>query len=215
MCILEKRTLSIEKPDIRVWITFLEGLYNLAKNDDSLWNIVGGATRTILDSYPLSFVGTKLMAIGLDASSSIEDTELASMILKRVTNEPSFRNTQPNRLSGVPFRAFKNALEVCLQTSDAESSRSIRESLEQMGDSYPIGAKSELHSLVLLCHAKVNDAENVKRDLDMMIDSGLKPRCVTVLPIWFMINTNYFLTSIPSTYLTVKNCMVQCFIQWR
>jgi len=175
MCILEKRTLSVEKPDIRVWITFLEGLHNSAKNDDSLWNMVGGATRTILDSYPRSFVGTKLMAIGLDASSSIEDTELAAMILKRVANEPSFRHTQPNRLSGVPVRALKNALEVCLQASDAESSRSIRESLEQMGDSYPIGAKSELHSLVLLCHAKVNDAENAKRDLDMMIDGGLKP----------------------------------------
>eukprot|EP00536_Pseudo-nitzschia_multiseries_P001959 jgi/Psemu1/235202/estExt_Genewise1.C_260079 len=173
--ILEQRTKSSEKPDIRVWITFLQGLHDSARNDDSLWNIVRGATRTILESYPRNFLGAKLMTIGLEASSSVEDTELASMILKRVANEPRNPDTKLNRPAIVPFRALKGSLEICLQTSDAESARSIRESLEQIDDPYPIGAKSELHSLVLLCHAKSNDAENAKRDLEMMINSGLKP----------------------------------------
>ena len=171
----------------------MEGLYHSAKNDDSLWNLVAGATGTILDSYPRSFVGRKLMTIGLDASSYTEDPELASVILKRVADEPSIHNSPSNstvddsrtivRPVKVPFRALKNALKICLRTSDAKSARSIRESLEQLGDQYPIGAQSELYSLVLLCHAKVNDVENAKRDLHMMIDKDMKPRYVIVLSI--------------------------------
>jgi len=183
--------LSTKKPEIRVWITFVEGLYHSAKNDDSLWNLVAGATRTILDSYPRNFVGRKLMTIGLDSSSYTEDPELASVILKRVADNPSIRDAPSNstvdnsqtiiRPAMVPFRALKNALKICLRTPDAKSARSIRSSLEQLGESYPVGAQSELYSLVLLCHAKANDAENAKRDLHMMIDKDMKPRYVVVL----------------------------------
>ena len=180
--ILEQKTLSQTIPDIRVWLTFLEGLYDSAKNDDSLWKLAAGATKTVLASYPQNVVGRKLMTIGLDASSYIEDTELASLILKRLANEdnPS-KFTADNsetiiRPAKVPFRALKNSLKLCLKTSDAKSAKSIRESLDEIGDPYPVGAKSELYSLVLMCHAKVNDAENAKRDLYMMKDNNMKPR---------------------------------------
>jgi len=185
LCILEQKTPSPKIPDIRVWITFLEGLYNSAKNDNSLWKLAADATKTILDSYPRSFVGRRLMTIGLDASSYIEDPELASSILKRLAAEPSIRNSPSNlmadtsqiimRSAKVPFRTLKNSLKICLKTSDAKSAKSIRESLDEIGDPYPVGAKSELYSLVLMCHAKINDAENAKRDLHLMIKNNMKP----------------------------------------
>lgn len=179
LCVLEERTLSTKKPEIRVWIPLLEGLYNSAKSDDSLWNLVGDAMKTVLGYYPTNFVGRKLMTVGLDASAHIEDPELASMILKRVADESSIRSIEAKTLATVPFRAVKNALEICLRASDGESARSIRESMERLADPYPDGAKSEIHSLVLLCHAKMNDLENVKHDLQVMIDSGMKPRYVS------------------------------------
>ncbi len=181
--ILEQKTLHGKAPDIRVWLTFLEGLYESAKNDDSLWKMAAGVTRTVLDTYPRSFVGRKLMIIGMDASSHIEDTKLISSILKRLAYEPSSPSDStvenPERIvrtAKVPFRAMKNALSICLKNSDAQSAQSIFESLNQIGDPYPIGAKYELCSLVLHCHAKVNDAKNAKGILDMMMESKMKPR---------------------------------------
>mmetsp|Transcript_23974 Transcript_23974/g.27436 ORF Transcript_23974/g.27436 Transcript_23974/m.27436 type:complete len:975 (+) Transcript_23974:160-3084(+) len=185
LVILENKTLSTKKPDRRVWITFMSGLYQSTKNDSSLWNLVASATKTILDSYPRNFVDGKLVAIGLDASSFTEDSKLASTILNRVANESIIRNPPSNYLVDdsqtmikpeiVPFRALKNALKTCLRTSDVRSARSIRASLDQLNHSYPIGAQSELHALVLLCHTKVGDAENAKRDLRIMIDHDMKP----------------------------------------
>jgi hypothetical protein len=160
---------------------FLEGVYDSAKNDDSLWNMVAGATRTVLDSYPRSFVGRKLMTMGLDASSHAQDPELVSLILKRLTDVPSTSNISSDletikRPEKVPLRALMNSLKICLKSSDAKSAESIRDSLDRIGDAYPHQAKSELYSLVLKCHAKVNDAESAKRDLDMMIANNMKPR---------------------------------------
>ena len=166
-----------------MWLTFLEGLYESAKNDDSLWKMAAGVTRSVLDTYPRSFVGRKLMTIGMEASSHIEDTKLISSILKRLAYEPggSSNFTVENserimRTAKVPFRALKNSLNICLKISDAQSAQSIFESMNQIGDPYPIGAKYELCSLVLQCHAKVNDAEKAKGMLDMMIESKMKPR---------------------------------------
>jgi hypothetical protein len=184
--ILENKTMSTKKPDLRVWITYMSGLYYSAKNDSSLWNIVAGATRTILDSYPTNFLGGKLVAIGLDASSFMEDSMLASIILKRVADEssmhdPSFNSvvddsqTMIKKSAMVPFRAVKNALKICLRTSDIGSASSIQASLDQLKESYPVGAQSELYALVLLCHAKVGDAENTKILLRLMIDQDMKP----------------------------------------
>ena len=186
MDILEQKILSGKIPDIRVWLTFLEGLYDSAKNDDSLWQMAADATRTVLDVYPRSFVGRKLMTVGLDASSRIEDTELISLLLKRLANEPSISTNKSSftvknsettmRPAKVPFRALKNSLGICLKTSDAKSAQSILESMNQIGDPYPSGAQYELYSLVLKCHAKVNDAENAKGDLRMMMEKKMKPR---------------------------------------
>lgn len=131
-------------------------------------------------------MGRKLTTIGLEASCNTEDPELASLILKRVADEPNAQNTPSNpsidnsrtimRAPKVPFRAIKNLLQICLKTSNVESATSIRESLEKLGDLYPTGAKRELHSLVLMCHAKVNNAETARRDLDAMIENKMKPK---------------------------------------
>ena len=173
--------MSAKKPDIGVWITYMSGLYYSAKNDSSLWNVVAGATRTILDSYPRNFVDGKLVAIGLDASSFMEDSMLASRILKRVADESSTQDRSFNSQTVVPFTAVKNALKICLRTSDIGSASSIQASLDQLKDSYPIGAQSELYALVLLCHAKVGDADNTRRNLRSMIDQDMKPGYVIVL----------------------------------
>ena len=184
--ILKEKTLSGKIPDIRVWLTFLEGLYDSAKNDDSLWQMAANGTRTVLDAYPRSFVGRKLMTIGLDASSRTEDTELIALILKRLANQPSTslkttRLTVDNseitmRPAKVPFRALKNSLRICFHTSDAKSAQSILESIERIEDPYPVGAKYELYSLVLKCHAKANDVENANRTLHTMKENNMKPR---------------------------------------
>ena len=57
--IFEKITLSTKKPDVRAWVTFIEGLHYSAKYDPSLWNLVAIATKTILNSYPNEFLGKR------------------------------------------------------------------------------------------------------------------------------------------------------------
>ena len=124
------------------------------------------------------------MTIGLHASSYIRDTKLISFILKRLANEPSI-SPYPSKLTAndagttmrpakVPFRTVKNALYLCLRTSDAGSAKSILDSVNQIGDTYPIGAKAELHSLVVKCLSKVNDAQNANCALRMMLENGMK-----------------------------------------
>jgi hypothetical protein len=116
----------------------------------------------------------------------MEDSVLASIILKRVADESSMRDRSSNSVvddsqTVVPFRAVKNALKICLRTSDIGSASSIQASLDQLKDSYPIGAQSELYALVLLCHAKVGDADNTRRNLRSMIDQDMKPGYVIIL----------------------------------
>lgn len=178
--------MSKKIPHIKVWQTFLQGLYDSAKNDESLWQVAADGTRIVLDAYPRHFLGSKLMTIGLDASSRIEDAQLMSLILKRLANEPSIstdnssltenNSERSDRPAKIPFRALKNSLLIALKASDAKSAQSILESMNQIEDPYPTGAKYELYSLVLKCHAKVNDAENAKGFLQMMIENNMKPR---------------------------------------
>ena len=183
--ILEERTQSGKIPHIRVWLTFLQGLYDSAKNDDSLWQIAADGTRMVLDAYHRHFMGRKLMTIGLDASFRIEDAQLMALIFNRLANEPSISTESPSlpeddsetsvRPAKIPFRALKNSLLICLKTSDAKSAQSILDSMNQIGDPYPVGAKYELYSLVLKCHAKVNDAENTTQFLQKMVENNMKP----------------------------------------
>ena len=181
--ILEERTQSGKIPHIWVWLTFLQGLYDSAKNDESLWQIAADGTRMVLDAYPRHSMGSKLMTIGLDASLRIEDAQLMSLIFNRLANEPSISTESlPEddsktsvRPAKIPFRALKNSLLICLKTSDAKNAQSILESMNQIGDPYPVGAKYELYSLVLKCHAKANDAENAKQFLQKMEENNMKP----------------------------------------
>mmetsp|Transcript_21909 Transcript_21909/g.52129 ORF Transcript_21909/g.52129 Transcript_21909/m.52129 type:complete len:944 (-) Transcript_21909:389-3220(-) len=183
--LFEENMLSSKIPDIRVWITFLEGLHSSAKDDVSLWNTIARVVRRVLDSYPQILVGSKLMTIGLDASFCIQDPKLASLVLERIAQEP-FTSSNPSNSnvddSGrsmhqakVPFRLLKKSLEMCLRTLDTNSAQSIRKSLDKIGDPYPLGAKSELYTLVLICHAKGNNAETAKKYLQMMIENNMKP----------------------------------------
>ena len=178
--------LSPKIPEIRVWITFLEGLHSSAKNNVSVRNLVARVVRRVLDSYPQIFVGSKLMTIGLDASFWNQDPKLASLILERIAKEPLTSYNPLNSIGDysvtnmhqakVPFRLLKKSLEMCLRTSDTNSAQSILKSLDKIGDPYPLGVKSELYAIVLICHAKGKDAENAKKILQMMIENKLKPR---------------------------------------
>jgi len=223
--ILEQKTTSSRIPDVDVgvWMTFLEALHNSAKNDGSLWKLVASATRTVFTSYTGRIVGRKLINIGLDASSYTEDPDLTSSILKRLAdqqgppNSPSEATADNNKRiklpASVPYRSLKNSLEICLKTSDAKSAKSILESMDRIGDPYPLGAKAELYSLVLRCHAKVNDADNAKITLEMMKELSMKPRYVSNFTYQHKVE-DIFSFHRPFVFSTVKSSMEKFFALW-
>ncbi|KAL3924963.1 MAG: hypothetical protein SGILL_000719 [Bacillariaceae sp.] len=170
------------KPGIPLWITLVNNMNVCARKDPSVWNDIVSAMKTILGLYPQSQLGQKLATIGLSASMHGKDPKLAASILERISrSQPVFRPSQEggsmdnSDAALIPLTVVKAALELCLQLSDATSAESVMDSLQELSDQYPDGATRELHSLLLLCHARAGEPSKALDDLQSMIDADMQP----------------------------------------
>jgi pentatricopeptide repeat protein len=200
--ILSMKLVEGEKAKLQIWITVVDQLSRSAHSDSTLWKHVNAAMRTMFKAYPAMYPGMKLLRIGLQASESTADADLAADIIrKEVTNHTrpvrSDRTTLESVVVGlteagdglgedkaqciperspVPHQVFRKSLETCLRCNDTRSASAILESFNQISGTYPIGAQAELNAMVLLCYAKAGHAESAKHLLFDMMKSGMHPR---------------------------------------
>lgn len=161
---LERSVWSGSKCGVKVFAKLIERVEREAKSDESLWNPITAAMRTLLDAYPHYSPSWTLTGIGLEASRLTRDPDMAATILGRQEQGVA-----------VSYKAYRTALEICLRSSNAQAAESIIEALNLFQNNYPDEVLLELHGLALLCHTKAGDADTAMRCLESMIAKNMNP----------------------------------------
>ena len=81
--VVNGKLINEEKPGFVVWSTLVDKLSRATVHDSSLWSDIGRAIRAMLEGYPTYAPSLNLIRIGLTASESTTDADLASKIVKR------------------------------------------------------------------------------------------------------------------------------------